>query len=61
MGCLGMSKVNGLRGAGKRVVSIDNFTPFGIGASRHEVGPLGVMITPRGVGTSPFWDEERHQ
>jgi len=39
-----------------RVVSTDNFTPFGIGASRHDVGPLGVMITPREAGVTTFWD-----
>ena len=38
-----------------RVVLTDNFMSFEIGASRHAVGPLGVMITPHGAGTSALW------
>lgn len=57
MSSRGRLKVKGFLGAGIRVVSTDNFVPFGIGASRDEVGPLGVTIVPREAGASPFWDE----
>lgn len=50
----GILKLKGFLGAGFQLVSTDNFTPFGIGASRQAVGPLGVMITRFEVEASLF-------
>ena len=52
--------MKGLRGTGLRVPSTDSFTPFGIGASRQVVGPLGVTITRCGceVAEAFFWDKQ---